>query len=329
MPLPTPVSGVGTVWNLPNFSGQLYTASYTDTPLLTLIGGAGGMRAKRTNNFEFAIDSEYALPDPLQPEISETASLTAPIASEIVRTQNTNVTQIFHQRISLSYCKESNGGRLSGINTAGQANNVGDELTWQTQRALEILARNIEYTFINGTYSKATSSATVNKTRGMFAAITEGGTAIDADDAPLSKQLLDQVLLASYTNGARFRDLFVFVNGYQKLKLTDAYNIVNGFNLPPDRNFGGLNITRVETDFTTFNIVLSKYIPADSLLGVDISVVSPVEQFQPGKGNFFREALAKTGASDDYQIFGQIGLDHGPEFMHFSITGLESTFPSS
>ena len=34
------------------------------------------------------------------------------------------------------------------------------------------------------------------------------------------------------------------------------------------------------------------------------------------------EALSKTGASEDGQIFGQIGLDHGPKFMHGTITGL-------
>jgi len=30
----------------------------------------------------------------------------------------------------------------------------------------------------------------------------------------------------------------------------------------------------------------------------------------------FYEPLSKTGASESGQIFGQIGLDHGPAFMH-------------
>ena len=46
----------------------------------------------------------------------------------------------------------------------------------------------------------------------------------------------------------------------------------------------------------------------------------------PGKGNFFLEQLAKTGAGEKYQLFGQIGLDHGPEWMHGKFTGIATTF---
>ena len=46
----------------------------------------------------------------------------------------------------------------------------------------------------------------------------------------------------------------------------------------------------------------------------------------PGKGNFFRELLAKTGAGEKYQIFGQFGLDYANELYHGKITGLATTF---
>ena len=36
----------------------------------------------------------------------------------------------------------------------------------------------------------------------------------------------------------------------------------------------------------------------------------------PGKGILFEEPLAKTGASDSSQIYGQFGIDHGPEYLH-------------
>ena len=38
------------------------------------------------------------------------------------------------------------------------------------------------------------------------------------------------------------------------------------------------------------------------------------------------EELAKTGAGTKYQIFGQLGLDHGPEWMHAKITGINTNF---
>ena len=110
--------GTGTTWNLPNYAGDLFTADTTNTPILSAIGGLTG--GVQTDNFEFPTDSQYSLPEAAQPAITETASLTAPQAEEIVRTQNTNVTQIFHEKVSISYVKESNRGRMSGLNTAGQ-----------------------------------------------------------------------------------------------------------------------------------------------------------------------------------------------------------------
>ena len=153
------VSGTGTTWNLPNYAGDLFTADSTNTPILSAIGGLTG--GVQTENFEFPTDSQYSLPEAAQPAISETASLTAPTAEEIVRGQNTNVTQIFHEKVSISYVKESNRGRMSGLNTAGQQNNVQTtEKDWQIARKLEKIARDIEYTIINGVYQKATDAST-------------------------------------------------------------------------------------------------------------------------------------------------------------------------
>ena len=56
--------------------------------------------------------------------------------------------------------------------------------------------------------------------------------------------------------------------------------------------------------------------------------MAPVEQLVPGKGNFFLEELAKTGASTKKQIFGQIGLDHGPEWYSAKITHLSAQMPT-
>ena len=85
-----------------------------------------------------------------------------------------------------------------------------------------------------------------------------------------------------------------------------------------------MNITTVETDFFNLGIVWNRFMPADSLLIADVAHVAPVFQAVPGKGVLFEEDLAKVGASDRVQIYGQIGLAHGPTFLHASITGLKS-----
>lgn len=307
----------GTVWSLPNYAGDLFTADEKNTPILSAIGGLTG--GVQTENFEFPTDSQYSLPAAAQPGISEDASLKAPAATNIARTQNTNVTQIFQEKVSISYVKESNRGRMSGLNTAGQRNNVQtSERDFQVARVLEKMARDIEYTIINGVYQKATDDKTANKTRGMIELCGNGNTITNATAAALTKKMVQAILKEMFDNGALFKDIVIWTNSTQKQILTDLYTV-----LPSDRKIGGSNIVRIETDFGSLDIALNRFMPQDKLLFTELSVMAPAFQPVPGKGNFFYEELAKVGASEDGQIFGQFGLDHGPSFMHGSITGLE------
>lgn len=314
--MPTNVQGTGTVWNLPNYAGELFTAAQINTPFLTMIGGLSG-GGKQTANFEFPTYSDYDLPEAEQPAISETASLTAPEAEHIVRGQSTNVTQIFHEAVSLSYAKQSNGARLSGLNTAGQQNNAPSEKDFQIARKLEKIARDVNYTFLNGEFQRSTAVDVANKTRGMFQLASSINT-IAADSAAISKKLINELLLEMFNNGAKFENMVLFTNGSQKQRISEVYGYA-----PQDRNVGGVNIQQIETDFGNIGIALDRMVPANAVGLFEIGEVSPVFQPVPGKGNFFYEELAKKGASEDGQLFGQIGLAHGPAFLHGSVTGLE------
>lgn len=307
----------GTVWNLPNYTGELFTADAIITPFLSMIGGlTGGLMAA---NFEFPTSSLYDFPAAAQPAITETASLTAPTAISYVRDQSKNVTQVFHEKVSISYIKQSNFGRLSGINTAGAANNVISEKDFQISTALKKIARDAEYTFLNGAYQIATSAAVANKTRGIFAAAS--GSVIAAAGARNSKTLMQQLFRELHAAGAIFSNMVIHVNGFQKQVLSDIYGYA-----PEDRNVGGVNIKQIETDFGNIGIApANRFVPTDSLGLFEMSVIAPVFQPVPVKGNLFYEELSKTGASEDGQIFGQIGLDHGPGFMHGKITGLATS----
>lgn len=307
----------GTVWNLPNYTGELFTSDLVSTPFLSMIGGlTGGMM---TDNFEFPTDSQYNHETAAQPAITETASLTAPTAISYVRGQNKNVTQIFHEKVSISYVRQSNQGRLTGINTAEAQNNVPSEKDFQIARALEKIARDVEYSFLNGAYQIATSATVANKTRGMIELCTVNTVA--ASSAALSKPLMDTLLLEMFNNGAQFRNMVIFCGGFQKQKLSGIYGYA-----PADRNVGGVNIKQIETDFGNIGVAdPHRFMPAGTLLIADMSVIAPVFQPVPGKGNLFYEELAKTGAAEEGQIFGQIGLDHGPAFMHGTLTGLATS----
>lgn len=318
----TEVTNVGTVWNLPNYAGELFSADALQTPLLSMIGGISGGR--QTTNFEFPTAVLFDYPDAAQPEISEAASVTAPEASMAARTQETNVVQIHQEVINLSYAKQSNTGRLAGLNTADIAASLADERAFQVQHKLVKIARDVEHSFINGKYQKATGSNVANKTRGLLE-LCAGGTTLDAKGKALSRDMLQQVFREMAAVGAYFSNMVMFLPAYQKQALSEIYAsqfVGSALFAPAERNIGGLNITEIETDFCRVGVCWDRFMPSDSILIADVAHIAPVFQAVPGKGVLFEEELAKTGAADKIQIYGQIGLAHGPAFLHASITGL-------
>jgi len=310
------ITGNATIWDLPNYSGLLITADAENTPFFSMIGGMNG--GKQSSNFEFPISSQYDYPAAAQPGITETASLTAPNGNEAVRTQNKNVCEIHHQAIDISYEKLANQARLSGINTQGQVNNVTDEVNFQIAYNLKKIARDIEYSFINGTYQIAINAGVANQTRGMLAACTT--TSINASAATLTKDMIDEALRTMAGGGAQFMNMVLFANAFQIQKISDIYGYA-----PEDRNVGGVAIKQILTDFATLGVVYDRFMPTDDILIADVSSCAPVFQPVPGKGNFFYEDLAKAGAAEKGQIFGKIGLDYGVEFLHGKIHSLATS----
>lgn len=316
------VTGTGNSFNLPNFAGDLFTASPTQTPFLTMIGGlSGGMK---TENDEFPTGQLYEMPEANQPAITEDASETAPTATAIVREQKTNVTQIFHEAITLTYAKLANKGKLSGLNTAEQTANPTSELDLQIALRLKKIARDVEFTFLNGTFNKASASNEANKTRGMFE-LCSTGTTISAGNSAISTDLLNQLYKAMADAGALFGNMVLMCGSDQKQRITALYEKQLGYNTPSARSVAGMNITEIETDFFKMGVVYDPFVPKDKILIADVSACAPVFQDVPDKGTLFLENLAKIGASERKQIYGEIGLDHGPAFLHGSITGLDYT----
>lgn len=304
----------GTLWGLPNYTGELFTADMINTPFLSMIGGlTGGMM---TDNFEFTTDSQYDHETLAQETITENESIAGVTPVNFTRNQSKNVIQIFQEEILLSYVKQSNQGRLSGINTAGAQNNVASEKDWQIAKHLESFARKAEWHFLQGTYAISTDSDTPNQTRGMLEACSINTVAAAA--AALSIALIKELLLEMFTNGANFANVVMFMGGYQHSAMTDLYSYA-----PESRSIGGANLQQLVTDYG--NIMIApphRMMPTDDILFADVTVCAPVFQPVPGKGNLFYEDLAKTGAADSGQLFAQLGLDHGPTFMHGSLTGL-------
>lgn len=316
------MTGAETVqsFNTLNYAGMLYTKSNKKTPFLNMISG----HRKYTNSVEFITGQFYENEEASIPSISETASLTAPTASFITRSQKTNVTQIFMKSVAISYARQSNMGTLAGVNLAGQTANPQNELDFQVARKMEVLSRDIEKTFIQGTYAKATKDSDPNKTRGMNEAITTN--VITAGGKPLDIWLINDAQQAIYDNQGDISNLYLWTN-------TVGLNQLNADALKWGMKMGepyysayGVQVYDLILPLGIVHIALGEFIPSGTAFLFNFDVIGPVEQPVPGKGNFFLEELAKTGAGIKYQLFGQIGLDHGPEWMHAKITGLKTTF---
>ena len=311
---------LATSFGVLNYSGMLFNKGNTRTPLSSIIGG----RAKITNHVEFVTGQEYTTGGGSQPAISETASLTAPEASVVTREQKTNVTQIFQESVGISYGKMSNMGTLSGLNVAGQQANPMNELDFQVAAKMAKINADIEYTFINGTFNKATSDATVNKTRGLVTAITSNTTAMGSK--PLGLWDIADMVKKIYGANAPTDGLCLWCDAVTLFQI-NADAVQNGLTVvPAARNINGISLSSVVTPIGVVYLYLGEYLPAGTALLLNLSVLAPVFQPVPGKGNFFLEALAKTGAGEKYQLFGQIGLDHGPEWYHGKFTGIAQSF---
>ena len=319
------VSGIGTTWNLPNYAGELFTADPTQTPFLSMIGGLTGGR--QTDNFEFPHGGSFMISRMRRSLKFRTGfHYRTGCFSYRKESRKKNVVQIHQEVIDLTYAKMSNSGRMSGLNTAGQNPNPADEKAWQIQQKLIKIARDVEYSFLNGEYQIATAANVANKTRGMFELCNSGaGTSIDAASAALSKALLDQLFREMADNGAYFGKMVLFCGAYQKQMITNLYAEQFKANMQTTQNVGGMNITEIETDFFKMGVVWDRFVPADSILIADMAHIAPVFQAVPGKGVLFQEDLAKNGASERVQIYGQIGLAHGPAFLHGAITGLATS----
>lgn len=307
--------------NTPNYSGMLFNKGNTKTPFSTLIG----VRRKITNHTEFVTGQEFETAQGAQPEISEAQSLTAPAASVVTRAQKTNVTQIFQESVGISYGKMSNMGTMSGVNIAGQQPNPPTEEDFQIAAKMAKIAQDIEYTFINGVYQKATNDTTPNKSRGLLTAITTN--VIEAEGKPLTFLLLCEALKSIEENNGSLDGLIIGLDSTSRMQL-NADAVANGLTIVESgRTINGISIDTVLTPLGVVGVRGLKYLPGGSVVIFDPSVMYPVEQPTPGKGNFFLEELAKTGAGTKKQIFGQIGLDHGPEWYAAKITGLSTEMP--
>lgn len=165
-------------------------------------------------------------------------------------------------------------------------------------------------------------------------ATTKGGTAIDitangtvvwSKGVALTKTMVDDTLQMAYDNGGISEQdtATILVGSAQKRAITSVYTAAGYVRKELTGNVGGVNVTKIETDFGVLNVMLDRLMPQSALAIVSLEQCAPVYLDIPGKGHLFEEPLAKTGAKDRNQLYGEVGLKYGNERTHAKILNLK------
>lgn len=318
------VSGQGTTFNLPNYHGELFTVTPTDTPFLSAIGGLNGAKTCH------AIDFEWQTIDRRSSSANNAAleGAAAPSGAERARTNVKNCVEIHQSAIEVTYSKLGAVGQFSGANVAPQWDDlVLNELALQTQAELESMAVDVEQSFLSGTYARPADNTTARKTQGVLgvaATVNANGGVSRA----ITKAIVDSTLSSAFKAGAKLpQDSTVFMCGPdQKVALSNVYSAAPQLNQATfTRNIGGVAIDTIVTDFGTFGVMTNRWMPTGQIAIVDLSVCYPVFMEIPtphGAGTLFVEELARTGSSRKFQLYGEIGLEYGPTNAHALIKDL-------
>jgi hypothetical protein len=239
-----------------------------------------------------------------------------PAARFTTRTRRANFTQIFTAAVEVS-------GTQQAVNTIG----LDDELDYQKQERLRELIRDLENTVINGVGPAAApeGSATVRRTMdGLLPRIATNQFEPGVDGFPddgaggdtLTEPMLNAALRAIWQRSAGGVDTIV-VNGVQKRR-------INGF-ITAGRHYTSREtrfrdlVSAYESDFGVCRVVLSRWVPADTLLLLDSTRIDVL----PLAGRSFHyKPLAAGGDKEVGQLIGEYTLELRNENAHGVIRGL-------
>lgn len=168
------ITELATIFNLPNYVGELFAASPEDTPLLSAIGGLTGGQSAGATLFEW---QGYDLRD-ADDGRQRLEGADADNVEARVRYSAHNVLEIHQEAVKISYTKQGatrqrTTGSMPSV-TVGSTVIPADELAWQIEQQLKQIARDVEKTFLTGTFQNPTDNSQPRKTRGLRAPSASG-----------------------------------------------------------------------------------------------------------------------------------------------------------
>jgi len=230
------------------------------------------------------------------------------------RQRSTNVTQIFSATVE-----------ISGSELAVRQLGVRDELDYQKNQRTRELLRDLENCVINGVMPAANpqGSSTVRRTmRGLMSFIASNRFAPGVSGFPagaaLTEAQLNTALREMWKNSSGNVDLIV-VGGPEKRAINSFITSSRRYT-GSDETFKEL-VAVYESDFGVCRVVLSRWVPAGTVLLLDSSRI----EVMPLVGRSFHfKPLAATGDRDAGQVIGEYTLELRNETAHGVISGFSA-----
>jgi hypothetical protein len=236
------------------------------------------------------------------------------------RSRKLNYTQIFTASVD-----------VSGTMQATRLHAVSDELDYQKQERLRELLRDLENCVINGTAPAANPQGSTTVRRSMNGIIRqistnqfipgEGVIPVGGGDEnnSLTEDVLNAALRTIWENSSARVDTIV-AGGLQKRRINKFIaSTVREHPAGGARFSDGVSV--YESDFGVCNVLLSRWVPADTILLLDSSRIEVV----PLAGRSFHfKPLAATGDSSSGQLIGEYTLEFRNENAHGLLRGLST-----
>jgi len=233
----------------------------------------------------------------------------APAARFTNRTRRSNVTQIFTATVE-----------VSGSQLAARQHAIDDEMDYQKTERLRELMRDLENCVINGVSpaSNPQGGATVRRTMNGIVPMLSTNRQ-DASGATLDEELLNATLRGIWEQSNASIDTIV-VSGFQKRAINGFITSARGYDAEDTRFRDMLSV--YESDFGICRVVLSRWVPADTLLMLDSSRLDVL----PLAGRSFHFApLGRDGDRAAGQVLGEYTLELRNENAHGLIHNLATS----
>lgn len=242
----------------------------------------------------------------------------APAARFTNRVRRQNYTQIF-----------SAGVEVSGSMQAVRIHGVDDKIDYQKQERARELLRDLENCVINGTAPAASqqgSSTTRRTMNGILKLVTtnlfvpgqNGFPAGGGGGQDLNETLINTALRLTWEQSAGTIDTMV-VGGTQKRRINQFVTGSRHYTAN-DTNIRDL-VSIYESDFGVCRVLLSRWVPADTIIFLDSARVQVV----PLKGRSFGyQAMGASGDRTTGQVLGEYTLEFRNENAHAVLRGLNA-----